>query len=154
MTNSSLQVQFCFDPGYGKSVFITSRNTARSTFHEILPQSHEIRASHFAPVEATTLQIIITGLSIGAGIVASQMLKECGKDLWKIVKKLIVPKEIQKDEVECHSPDKIQLETRIGDSSMTLTLSGIDLYSETVIKEFLTSGPSRLYEKHLAQVKS
>ena len=90
MKKSSIQVEFCFDPGYGKSVFDKSKESIRAAFKESLPQSREIKTTHFAPVYSTTLQIIISGIFIGAGIVAAEMLKECGKDLWKVVKRQLL----------------------------------------------------------------
>ena len=154
MTDSSLQVEFCFDTGYGEGILNASREKVRAAFQGVMPESRELRTTHFSPVEATTLKIIISGLSVGGGIVVAEMLKECGKDLWKVVKKLILPKKGQDEKEVRNSHDRIQLEARIGNSSMVLTLSGTDLQSEAMVKEFLTGGPTRLYEKFSAWVES
>ena len=37
----------------------------------------------------TTIDLIITGLSAGAGVAAVEFLKEAGKDLWKAFKRLL-----------------------------------------------------------------
>lgn len=153
MNDESLKVEFCFDPGVGKSVFHKKKEKVNLAFREVLPQSKEIDTAHFGIVEGTTLTIIVSGISVGAGIVVAEMLKECGKDLWRIVKKLIVPKETQSAEERCGLHDTIMLETKIGDSSMAVILKGEQLYSDAAIKEFLTKGLIDLYEAHSQQIE-
>ena len=154
MKKSSIQVEFLFNTGYGKSVFDKSKEKLRAAFKEVLPQSREINTAHFIPVESTTLQIIISGISIGAGIVASEMLKECGKDLWKAVKRQLLPEKKTAETEPRRSHDKLSLILRIGDSEMKATLSGHALHSETAIKKFLIRDLIKLYETHSAHSKS
>lgn len=154
MKKSSIQVKFCFDPGYGKSVFDKSKENIRAAFKEVLPQSHEIKTAHFTLVESTTLQIIISGISIGAGIVAAEMLKECGKDLWKVVKRQLLPEKKNTETEPQRSHDKLSLILRIGDSEMKATLSGHALQSETAIRKFFKRDLIKLYETYSAHSKS
>lgn len=51
MTNESLQVEFCFDPGVGDSVFDKKGENVSVAFKEVLPQSKEIYTGHFGIVE-------------------------------------------------------------------------------------------------------
>ena len=150
MKHSALQVEFNLDPGIKNSFFIKSRDQARSAFKEVFPESLEYASRHFAPPDSTTLSIIITGISIGAGMVVTEMLKECGKDLWKAVKKLILPKErqISTESLHLYDKDKLRLEIRINDFSMAETLSGLDQNSESELKEFLTNQLLKMYEAY------
>ena len=154
MTKSPLKVEFSFDKGYEEGILNISREKVCATFKEIMPESLEYKNRNLMEVEATTLQIFISGLAIGGGIVVTKFLEECGKDLWKIFKKLFLTDKSKNNKKLSNSHDKIQLEADISEHSITLTLSGSDLQSMDVVKDFLTNGPTRLYKQLSSKIEA
>jgi len=67
----------------------------------------------------TTIDLIITGLSSGLGLIAAEFLKESGKDLWKAIKSLISHRVTER---ESFIPKKV-IERSAGDAiSLTLVI--------------------------------
>lgn len=153
MQKCVIKVQFNLEPGLRNSFFVQSKDQAREAFQEIFPNSSEYTDKYFLPPCSTTLHIVITSISIGAGIITAEMLKECGKDLWKAVKKLILPKEKQAniDFFEENEKDKLRLEIRIGEFSMADTLVDLEQNSEAQVEKFLKSRLNAMLETYLSK---
>lgn len=76
------------------------------------------------------------------------MLKEFGKDLWKATKQLILSKREQKTKCPKVHKDRIRLEMRISDFSMTTVLLNIGKGSEEEVKKFLESDLNKMYNAY------
>jgi len=102
----------------------------RTAFREVFPDVQEVSIERFIEPEETILRVVLTGISLGAGLVAAELLKECAKDLWRVVRRLILPKDKRAAAKSGASGDRIEVELKIGAFSMTEVLSDLSLRSE------------------------
>jgi len=107
-----------------------------------------------SPAAGAVLEIIITGVSIGAGIVATSFLQECGKKLWNAVEGLLASKATHAEkaaETSSIRPKKdtgdiVHIILRLDNSSVEATVSGLRSDSVVELQTFLTETPVRLFD--------
>jgi hypothetical protein len=110
----------------------------------------------------TTINLIITGLSAGAGLVAVEFLKEAGKDLWKAFKSLLPNTANDKSDAEITGDASIR---GIGDTiSLTLVTDNRKVFTNVslpfkdrataaILKDFCKDAPVNLFLKELERIK-
>ncbi len=106
-------------------------------------------------VAGTTIDLVITGLSAGAGIVAVEFLKEAGKDLWKALRSLLPEKKSEGSSAVVG--DTIRLTLVIdGDkvpSSITLPSPIGEISTEELLKQFCLDEAAELYLREVERRK-
>jgi hypothetical protein len=129
-----------------------------------------IRGSAHSPAAGTTIDLIITGLSAGAGLVAAEFLKGAGKDLWKAFKRLLpgAAKEASSDERSISELlTKSERRGAVGDTiSITLVIDGrkvstsitVPAQDSTIthaelVKSFCENAAVGLYLRELERIK-
>lgn len=109
-----------------------------------------------SPMAGTTIDLVITGLSAGAGLVAVEFLKEAGKDLWKAFKSLLPHAAAQKDDGPVHG-DTISLtlviDNRKVSAAISLPSSIKSLNSAALLQEFCENAAAVLYTKEAIQIQ-
>ena len=138
---NSLAISYNLDVGRTNSFFTNSREAARNAFEETVPNCSEGGSYHMGLPEGTTLTIAIAMFSAGAGVVATEFLKELGKELWNAVRRLILPNKERKEE----SKDKFVIELHIGEVSVIASLSDLGSRNEIEIKHFIEKTLPRLF---------
>jgi hypothetical protein len=144
---NSEQLTVYIDPGSTRYLIDADGPTAEVAFRREFP------LVNFEPsggglhsyAAGTTLDIILTGVSLGAGLVATEFLKESGKKLWKTIEGLLTKKQSSSDTKPVGGNDTVRIELRIGDSSMTAEISGLGAQSLPLLREFLLQKPHELY---------
>ena len=82
MSQLTIQVAVRMDPGSTAYLLDPSLAKAEEAFREVFPETSFEQAYAFHSwLAGTTIDLIITGLSVGAGIMAAEFLKECGGSL-------------------------------------------------------------------------
>jgi hypothetical protein len=108
-----------------------------------------------SPLAGTTIDLIITGLSAGAGLVAAEFLKEAGKDLWKAFKSLLPRTAAKKDDGPKHG-DRITLTLMIDNRKVTTAISLPSslkgMTTAELLQQFCENAAADLYMKESAQI--
>jgi hypothetical protein len=99
-----------------------------------------------SPSAGAHLSVILTGISIGAGIVATEFLKECGKKLWKAVESLLTSKKATQ-EPRLGGGDAVTIRLHIDQSTVEAHIAGLGPNSALRLQRFLTETPVRLFEE-------
>jgi hypothetical protein len=145
MDKPEFLIQFSFVPGLSDGFFVRSRRMVRTAFREVFPGVREEKVERLIGSGNTVLRILITAGSIGASLVVAEMLKEFARDLWRVVKRLILPKERRSANQPPDAEDRIEIELRIGAFSMVESLSGLSRRSDSEVEEFLENEIARMY---------
>ena len=105
-------------------------------------------------IGGTNIDLIVTGLSVGAGLVAAEFLKEVGKDLWKALKSLLHDAECKKTDHGLGG-DTIHLTLVIDNRNVSTKISlpstckGIT--TAELLRKFCENAAADLYLKELAR---
>lgn len=113
----------------GSTAYLLGTSTKKTckAFAENFPNLdfHEELNLH-SPIAGTTIHLILTGLSAGAGVVGLEFLKESGKDLWKTFKGLLSHKRSAEGKtVPSGHADTVTMTLQIDDSTVTCSVSGL-----------------------------
>jgi hypothetical protein len=111
----------------------------------------------------TTIDLVITGLSAGAGIVAIEFLKGAGKDLWKALRSLLPEKKsesssaTESESSSARSGDTIALTLEIDGKKVktriTLPSPRKEISTEELLRRFCLDRAAELYLQEIEQRK-
>jgi hypothetical protein len=104
----------------------------------------------------TTINLIITGLSAGAGLVAVEFLKEAGKDLWKALKHLLSGQAERNPDNTGKYGDTINLTLvidRRAKIAASISLPSDDKVAFEELRLFCENAPSDLFLKELDRIE-
>jgi hypothetical protein len=80
-------VTVAIDPGSTEYLFKASYEDIRHAFqHRFENVNFERQLALHSSIAGTTIEVVLTALSVGGGIVVSEILKNIGKDLWTALK--------------------------------------------------------------------
>ena len=138
------------DGGSTAYLFDSSVKNAKIIFKENHSElNFEEQRNLHSPAAGTTIDLIITGLTVGAGIAAGEFLKELGKDLWKSFKGIMQKPETQINATHKNIGDSISITLHIDGSSVKTEITGLGAGDEKQVKEFLTENIPSMYQDAL-----
>jgi hypothetical protein len=141
--SAPISISVSMDPGSTEYLFTTSLDRTKKSFQEVFPEAEfERELAVHSPIAGTTLSIVIGGLTVGAGIVGAELLKEASKDLWKAIKTLCKPRKKHSD-----GRDHLNVTIQLNNLKFTGTLEGIGEGSQTDVEHFLIDGLTSLYAR-------
>jgi len=145
LKRSSSIITVCIEPGSTCYLLSTSaEDTEQSLRAEFSTLNFETEFGIHSPDAGTTIQIILTGVSVGAGIVATEFLKETGKKLWNAFERLLSSKSKANDPRLFAPMDTVKISLKTGDSSLEAQVA-VGLGSAITLQAFLTESPNRLF---------
>jgi hypothetical protein len=173
VAGSPIGLRVNLDRGSVWYAFDAEPENVRAAFENSFPDFDLIlEFSYHSELAGTTFNLIITGLSAGAGLVAAEFLKEAGKDLWKAFKSLLpkAPAKSKGGRRIGDTPflyfarqsggigigDKVSLTLFIDNEKVSTSISlpspFPDVISEDLLKHFCEEAAVNLYLNHLKEI--
>jgi hypothetical protein len=98
------------------------------------------------------LTIVLSGLSAGMGLMATEVLKAAGKDLWTAVKQLIL--KVRHQPSEAGGGDVLKIVLRVDDIELSVSIEGLKQKDEAIVEALLLNHLDRLYDRAVAAARS
>jgi hypothetical protein len=86
------------------------------------------------------------------GLMATEVVKAAGKDLWTAIKQLILKKRHQPSEVG--GGDVLQIVLRVDDIDLSVSIEGLKQKDEAIVEALLLNHLDRLYDRAIAAARS
>lgn len=152
--STSATVSVCLDPGCTRYLidpdYARLKAAFESNFDDIHVECQPPRPH--SPEAGATLEIVLTGVALGAGIVATEFLKEAGKKLWKSVEGMLkpAPPAAPAAAADAAAPitfgDRVQIELRVDGSDFQASVK-VGAGDAAKLQDFLVRAPVLLYQQ-------
>jgi hypothetical protein len=142
---------FVIDPGSSEYLFAADYETIVNSLKGHFPDAYfEHALSLHSPMAGTTIDIILAGLSVGAGLAGAEMAKQIGKDLWEAVKGAVKSAAKSRFQLFGHrggvGADSISVTILRGKTKLTLELDAVGPGDESKVRAFLEVAVPKLLE--------